>query len=205
MKTYYSILDIPVNADFKTIKNAYRKLVKKFHPDINKNNKNTKIFEEITKAYKTLIDPEKRKLYDLSLKNNNIKNNNFFPNFKEIKSKLFSFNFLRSLFINKIINKSNSYNYENLSTDELIEKIIFSNNKNVKLYAVKILLQKKRIYIISDFLRLLFSNIEEEIKIEILNGLKSISSPQIKEFLKKLYDLEKNIKIKHLIKLNFNI
>lgn len=62
---YYSILGIDKKATDKDIKNAYRKLARKFHPDLNPNNKdaNTK-FQQINEANEVLSDAEKRKKYD---------------------------------------------------------------------------------------------------------------------------------------------
>lgn len=58
-------MGIDKNADEATIKKAYRKLAKKYHPDMNKGNPNAeKIFQEVTEAYEVLGDPKKRKLYD---------------------------------------------------------------------------------------------------------------------------------------------
>jgi len=62
---YYKILGVSKNASEKEIKNAYRKLARKHHPDLNPNNKDAqKRFQEINEANEVLSDPEKRKKYD---------------------------------------------------------------------------------------------------------------------------------------------
>ena len=62
---YYQILGISKSATDKDIKNAYRKLARKFHPDVNPNDKDAqKKFQEINEANEVLSDPEKRKKYD---------------------------------------------------------------------------------------------------------------------------------------------
>lgn len=64
-KDYYKILGVSKNASQSEIKNAYMKLVKKYHPDINPNNKEfEEKFKEINEAYETLKDVNKRKQYD---------------------------------------------------------------------------------------------------------------------------------------------
>lgn len=61
----YEVLGISRNADQNTIKKAYRKLVKKYHPDTNRGNADAEEkFKEVTEAYTILSDEEKRKLYD---------------------------------------------------------------------------------------------------------------------------------------------
>ena len=64
-KDYYQILGVPRGSDEKEIKSAYRKLARKYHPDVNPNDKSAEAkFKEVSEAYDVLSDPEKRKLYD---------------------------------------------------------------------------------------------------------------------------------------------
>jgi len=62
---YYEILGVNKNASEKEIKKAYRKLARKYHPDLNPNDKEAnKKFQQINEANEVLSDPEKRKKYD---------------------------------------------------------------------------------------------------------------------------------------------
>jgi len=64
-KDYYSILGLNRGASDKDIKQAYRKLARKYHPDVNPGNKAAEEkFKEINQAYEVLSDAEKRKKYD---------------------------------------------------------------------------------------------------------------------------------------------
>jgi molecular chaperone DnaJ len=64
-KDYYQILGVPKTADAKAIKQAYRKLARKYHPDQNPGNKAAaERFKEINEANEVLSDPEKRQRYD---------------------------------------------------------------------------------------------------------------------------------------------
>ena len=64
-RDYYEVLGLNKNADQNSIKRAYRKLAKKYHPDTNAGNSAAEEkFKEVTEAYNVLSDEEKRKLYD---------------------------------------------------------------------------------------------------------------------------------------------
>jgi curved DNA-binding protein len=62
---YYQTLGIPKTASDKEVKNAYRKLARKYHPDLNPNDAEAnKKFQQLNEANEVLSDPEKRKKYD---------------------------------------------------------------------------------------------------------------------------------------------
>ena len=64
-KDYYRILGISKNAEGKEIKQAYRRLARKYHPDLNPSDKSAEAkFKEINEAYEVLSDPDKRQKYD---------------------------------------------------------------------------------------------------------------------------------------------
>lgn len=64
-KDYYSILGVNKDVDEKTLKKAYRKLSKKYHPDVNKDNPDAEEkFKEVAEAYDVLSNPQKKQNYD---------------------------------------------------------------------------------------------------------------------------------------------
>ncbi len=64
-KDYYSILGVNRNASEKEIKQAFRRLARKYHPDVNPGDKNAEEkFKRVSEAHEVLSDPEKRKKYD---------------------------------------------------------------------------------------------------------------------------------------------
>ncbi len=65
-RDYYEVLGVSKTATDEEIKKAYRKLAKKYHPDANPDNRKEaeEKFKEISEAYETLSDTQKRKMYD---------------------------------------------------------------------------------------------------------------------------------------------
>lgn len=64
-KDYYATLGVPKSASEKDVKQAYRRLARKFHPDVNPGDQSAEArFKEINEAYEVLGDREKRKKYD---------------------------------------------------------------------------------------------------------------------------------------------
>ena len=127
---YYQILGVELNTSFEDIKKKYRELARIYHPD--KNNGNDSKFKNINKAYEELKDPEKRRVYDLTLKIDP-----FVKNFNNI-----NLNDVKNMDFNNLGNLMSSFMFggEQPITDEPIPHIIYNfmkiynvkNKKNVK-------------------------------------------------------------------------
>ena len=63
-KDYYEVLGVSKNATDSEIKSAFRKLAKKYHPDVSKEENAEELFKECQEAYAVLSDPGKRQQYD---------------------------------------------------------------------------------------------------------------------------------------------
>ncbi len=63
-RDYYEVLGISRNASLEEIKSAFRKLARKYHPDVNKSEDAEERFKEINEAFAVLSDPERRSIYD---------------------------------------------------------------------------------------------------------------------------------------------
>jgi hypothetical protein len=70
-KNNYEILGVPYDADLETIKKAYFKLAKKYHPDLNSETGSEEKFKKIKAAYEVIGDPANRVSYDLEMNYNN--------------------------------------------------------------------------------------------------------------------------------------
>ena len=63
-KDYYEVMSVARDATQDDIKRAYRKLARKYHPDVSKESDAEGLFKEVGEAYEVLKDPEKRAAYD---------------------------------------------------------------------------------------------------------------------------------------------
>ena len=126
MKDYYSILEISKNADKNTIKNSYKKLALKYHPDKNINNKTYVVdkFKEISEAYEVLSDEEKKNNYDNG-QNIIIQNHNPFDIFKNTFEK-------HNTSFNIDINNHTNFSSTNTTTQIIGNKKITRTEKTIQ-------------------------------------------------------------------------
>lgn len=136
-KNYYDILEVNKNASPEIIEKAYKTLVKKYHPDLQDNNLKAEYEEKIkliNEAFEVLSDSEKRKNYDLNLKQtefsvedyNNLINENL-----KLKNEI---NYLKNNLINYKNNINNNLNNKINENFNNINKNNFNNsnyNKNI--------------------------------------------------------------------------
>ena len=111
LKTHYDTLHVSVNATLKQIRDSYRNLSRKYHPD---KGGDKKIFQEISEAYQVLSDIESRRIYDLSNKFTNNQYRTEKPNSN---------------------NSSNSTDTNNLYSElsqDVFDYFFLFNNKDVK-------------------------------------------------------------------------
>ena len=115
-KNYYDILEVNKNASPEIIEKAYKTLVKKYHPDLQDNNLKAEYEEKIkliNEAFEVLSNSEKRKNYDLNLKQNEVSiedYNNLINENLKLKNKI---NYLENnLNNNKYINNNYSDNIQ---------------------------------------------------------------------------------------------
>ena len=134
-QNYYDILEVSKNASPEIIEKAYKTLVKKYHPDLQQDENKNKYEEKIKKineAYDILSDPEKRKKYDLNLKNTEISINDYNSLYQENINLKNNLNILKEKlnYLNNIQNnyKKNNLNYNNLENNKNNYSENFLNN-----------------------------------------------------------------------------
>ncbi len=201
MSNFYEVLGLKIQATPDEIRKNYRELVKKFHPD--RNPLHTKRFEEITCAYSTLVHPEKRKQYDLKLQENKELRTGKSFRFREFKTWLFQFRFIQTLFGGHRVTappQQSRETVQSLQTRELLKRVMFSNNIFVQTTAVQAILEQADPEAINDMLRLLYSGINEAVKMAIIEGIRKYHTPHVTQVLQEVYETEKNIRIKQSIR-----
>lgn len=206
-KNYYEILEVNKNASPEIIEKAYKTLVKKYHPDLQKNNLKN-IYEEkikkINEAYDILSNPEKRKKYDLNLKNTEISSEEFKNLINENNNLKNELNYLKNDLNNQ--KNKNTENINNFTDRNYNKKIQESINTayNKAYYDAYIQSLKNRGYKIKykknwkDFFALI-------ITIIIISTISFIlwHIPFVKNYLINLYS--KNPALQFLVDLLLNI
>lgn len=132
-QNYYDILEVNKNASSEIIEKAYKTLVKKYHPDLQENDLKIKYEEKIKKineAYDILSDPEKRKKYDLNLKNTEISINDYNSLYQENINLKNNLNILKEK-LNYLNNIQNNYEKNNLNYNNLENNKNYSENNNI--------------------------------------------------------------------------
>ena len=191
---YYDILEVSKNASPEIIEKAYKTLVKKYHPDLQKGENKNKYEEKIKKineAYDILSDFEKRKNYDLNLKNTEVsiddynilyqENINLKNNLNILKEKLNYLNNIQNNYEKNNLNKNNENYYKNINF-----KNNYNNLKLNKLFNFKKSFKDLLALIITIFIIIFISLILWHI-------------PLTKNYLINLY--EKNTILKYIINL----
>ena len=132
-QNYYEILEVNKNASPEIIEKAYKTLVKKYHPDLQQDENKNKYEEKIKKineAYDILSDPEKRKNYDLNLKNTEISINDYNSLYQENINLKNNLNILKEK-LNYLNNIQNNYEKNNLNYNNLENNKNYSENNNI--------------------------------------------------------------------------
>lgn len=154
-KNYYEILQISPNASPEIIEKAYKTLAKKYHPDMQQNvNKQVaeNLMKELNEAYETLSNPQKKEIYDQSLKKHEISEEQFqnlYNENKNLKKELNNLKNKNNININNNINNNsnfqNNLNYQNTNTQQNVQNLnnyYSSYIKNLKKRGYKIKYKK---------------------------------------------------------------
>lgn len=132
-QNYYEILEVNKNASPEIIEKAYKTLVIKYHPDLQQDENKNKYEEKIKKineAYDILSDSEKRKKYDLNLKNTEISINDYNSLYQENINLKNNLNILKEK-LNYLNNIQNNYEKNNLNYNNLENNKNYSENNNI--------------------------------------------------------------------------
>ena len=140
MKNYYEWLEIDKNASQEIIDKVYKLLVKKYHPDLQKENKKIEYEEKlkhINEAYDILSNPEKRKQYDLELNTNFISNEEYIKIYNEnqiLKKQLNELKYYINNNQKKYYSSTNNYYDKNQYNNFYNKKSQYQKNYNNNFY-----------------------------------------------------------------------
>lgn len=131
---YYDVLRVNKNASSQEIKDSYKKLIKRYHPDLYPGNKvrAESITRDLNEAYEVLSDPEKREMYDLSL------NPPVIEYYKPTEEK--SHSTYKRVIIEEIEEKPNFQETMRENIHEFVDKHSENLNKDTKLKVVMIVI-----------------------------------------------------------------
>ncbi|WP_318165671.1 DnaJ C-terminal domain-containing protein [Candidatus Shikimatogenerans bostrichidophilus] len=194
MKDYYKILGVSNNASLNEIKQAYRKLAIKYHPDKNQNNKIAEEkFKEAAEAYSVLSDSNKKKMYDINKQNNSNTNyeytedmddilNNLGDIFGESFESFTDFNFTRK---KKKYNKIKGSNLR-INLAVTLEDINKGVEKIIKVKRLKVdpNIKFKNCYncngtgVVTNITKTFLGRMQTTIKCNICNGIGKVIFPQ---------------------------
>ena len=211
MVNYYDILGISPHSTVHEIKKEYRKLVLKYHPDVCKDINAEENFKRIVEAFKTLSDPKTKHEYDIKYYDKKYRVVSTFPNVKEKQDKKEKpkKTFLFPSVIKNIFLKMRTVTAKpdekkaglqpddyfriddeltgNISIEELNDKFYKSDNKYVRMQALKYLVVKNGIKSFKEIEKAL-TDIAKEVKIV---AVRSAGYLNIRQFIKPLNKLFK--------------
>jgi curved DNA-binding protein CbpA len=217
---YYNILQIETDATVTQIKKAYKKLVLKYHPDVNKEESDSEKFKEITKAYNVLKDNELRTEYDIRLQQNisflhKIDFEYCYHAFIRKKEKIF--NIFKIIFknitmkkddknINKMYNNNAFFDYDiefknellEISVEELEERLLYSENTYVRVNAAIALGYKNEKKTYSSLEKML-NDPNDEVKKSVIWAIGNLRMKNSISLLKILFNSNKNSLLKYEI------
>jgi len=174
-KDYFKILGISRNATDKEIKSAFRKLARKFHPDLHPHNQRAESeFKEINEAYEILSDEDKKKSYEQFLhywfKNRDGKSRDFY---RENNDQRFDEYLNFDHFLNDLIGRFSEVGkeiYSNISSDNNAEPLNLDAEFNLQISFLEVLNGTKKNLLVND----------ERIEVKIPKGIETGSKILIK-------------------------